>query len=113
MHEMSLAESILQIAEEEARKLGFDRVTVVRVEIGQLSSVAPEALRFCFDVVISGSIVDGARLEIIDMPGTGWCMQCDATVPIAALFEPCPRCGSYQVQPTGGTELRVKDLEVA
>lgn len=112
MHEMSLAEGVLQIVEDAARSQGFARVRAVRLEIGQLSSVETEALRFCFDAVVRDTIADGARLEIDAVPGAGWCMQCCDTVPLPALYEACPRCGSYQVQATVGTEMRVKDMEV-
>lgn len=112
MHEMSLAEGVLQIVEDAARQQGFARVSVVRLEIGRLSSVEPEALRFCFDAVVRGTVADGALLDIVDTPGTGWCMQCGDSVPIAALYDACPRCGSHQVQPTQGTEMRVRELEV-
>lgn len=112
MHEMSLAESIRQIVEDAGRAQGFARVKTVVLEIGQLASVEPEALAFCFDVVMKDSIADGARLQIDRVPGEGWCMQCADTVPITALYDPCPRCGSYQVQATGGTEMRVKELEI-
>lgn len=113
MHEMSLAEGVLQIVEDVAQRDGFSRVTAVRLEIGRLSSIEPEALRFCFEAVVRGSVADGARLEIVDTPGAGWCLHCSETVAIGALYDPCPQCGGYQVQPTGGTEMRVMDLEVA
>ena len=112
MHEMSLAEGVLQLIEDAARDQGFDSVRTVWLEIGQMSSVEPEAMRFCFDAVTRDSIAEGAILEIIDTPGTGWCMACALTVPMQARYDPCPRCGSYQVQATGGTEMRVKELEV-
>lgn len=112
MHEMSLAEGVLQIVEDAARAQGFSRVRAVRLEIGQLSSVEVEAMRFCFDAVIRDTLADGARLEIDRIPGAGWCMKCSENVPLPALYEACPRCGGYQVQPTAGTEMRVKDLEV-
>lgn len=112
MHEMSLAEGVLQIVEDAARSQGFARVKTVWLEIGQLAAVEPEAMRFCFDAVMHGSIADGARLEIVSMPGQGWCMKCAMTVPVAEQFDACPHCGSYQVQATGGTEMRVKELEV-
>ncbi len=112
MHEMSLAEGVLQIVEDAARNQGFARVRLVRLEVGRLSSVEPDALRFCFDAVTRGSIAEGAALDIVDTPGTAWCMQCSDTVPMAALYDACPRCGSYQVQVTAGTEMRVKELEV-
>jgi hydrogenase nickel incorporation protein HypA/HybF len=112
MHEMSLAESILQIVEEAALAQGFNRVRELRLEIGALSGVESEALSFCLDVVLKNSVADGARVELETMPGRGWCMHCGETVPITALYDACPRCGGYQVQATGGTEMRVKDLLV-
>lgn len=112
MHEMALAEGILQLIEDAARDQGFTAVRTVWLEIGQMSSVEPDALRFCFDAVTRDSIAAGATLEVVDTPGQGWCMQCSLSVSMQALYDPCPRCGSYQVQATGGTEMRVKELEV-
>ena len=112
MHEMSLAEGVLQLVEETARREQASRVKLVVLQIGKLSSVAPEALRFCFEAVTRGSIADGAALEIVDVPGAGWCVQCAATVPIAERYGECPVCGSHQVQPTGGTEMRVREIEI-
>lgn len=113
MHEMSLAEGVLQLIEDAAREQKFEKVTAVWLEIGQLSGVEVEAMKFCFDAVIRDSIADGARLEIIALPGTGWCMACSRTVPMAEVFGECPHCGGHQMQVTGGTEMRVKELEVA
>ena len=112
MHEMSLAEGVLQLIEDAARQQAFSTVSTVWLEIGQLSGVEPEALAFCFDAVTRGSIAQGARLEIIRLPGTGWCMACAQTVPMNEVFGECPLCGSPQVQVTGGTEMRVKELDV-
>ena len=112
MHEMSLAEGVLQLIEDEAGTRGFTRVTRVCLEIGQLSSVEPEALAFCFDAVTQGSIAAGASLEMQEVAGCGWCLPCGRTVPMTQLYDACPRCGGYQVQVTGGTEMRVKELEV-
>jgi len=112
MHEMSLATGVLQIIEDAARTGGFERVRVVRLEIGRLAAVEIEAMRFCFDVVVRGSVADGAALEIVDSPGAAWCLPCGDTVALGALGEPCPRCGSYQLQVSRGTEMRVIDLEV-
>ena len=113
MHEMSLAEGVVQLIEDAAREQAFGKVTAVWLEIGQLSGVEVEAMKFCFDVVTRDGIADGARLEIIATPGSGWCMQCSRTVPMSEVFGECPDCGSHQMQVTGGTEMRVKELEVA
>jgi hydrogenase nickel incorporation protein HypA/HybF len=113
MHEMSLAEGIIELVESTARREQAARVGLVVLEIGRLSAVEPEALRFCFDVVTRGGIADGAALEIIDVPGSGWCLPCAASVPLQERFGACPVCGSHQVQPTGGTEMRVKEIAIA
>ena len=112
MHEMSLAEGILRVAEEAAPREGFTRVQVIRVEVGRLAGVEVEALRFCFDVVVRDSLAEGARLDIVDSPGCGWCIDCSTEVGIDALYDPCPQCGGYRVQATGGLEMRVVDLQV-
>ena len=112
MHEMSLADGVLQVIEDSAKANGFTRVKTVWLEIGALAGVEVEAMRFCFDAVVKDSIADGTRLEIIETQGQGWCMVCTKTVPISQRFDPCPECGGYQVQPTGGLELKVRELEV-
>jgi len=112
MHEMSLAEGIVRLIEESARKEGFSSVKLVALEIGRLSSVEPEALAFCFDAATRGSIAEGARLAIEDVPGRGVCGQCGADAEIEAIYDPCPKCGAYGLRITGGTEMRVKELEV-
>lgn len=112
MHEMSLAEGVLQIVERTAEDNAGARVNVVWLEIGTLAQVETEALRFCFDVVTRGSIADGARLEIVAVPGAAWCMPCGERVALAAIGEACPRCGGYQLQVVGGNDLRVKEIAI-
>ncbi len=113
MHEMALCESILGIIEEEAQRQSFARVSAVWLEIGMLSHADPDALRFCFDAVTRDTIASAARLEIVTVPGEAWCMRCMAPVTIAARHDPCPSCGGFQLQVTGGDDMRVKELEVA
>jgi hydrogenase nickel incorporation protein HypA/HybF len=112
MHEMSLAEGVLQIIEDSARAQDFSRVKTVWLEIGQLSSVEPEAMRFCFDAVTRDSIADGARLEIVIVDGGGQCLNCGQTVKLGAVYDACPACGGYPVNPVSGTEMRIRELEV-
>lgn len=112
MHEMSLCEGVLRVLQEQAVSQGYSRVKGVWLEIGALSGVEPEAMAFSFDAVMRGSLADGARLEIIHLPGVAWCMQCAKTVEVGARYEACPDCGSYQLQVTGGDEMRIKELEV-
>ena len=112
MHELSLAEGVLRVIEDSAKTNGFTKVTTVWLEIGALACVESESMRFCFDAVVKSTLADGTRLEIIETKGEGWCVGCDRIVPIQQRYDPCPLCGSYQVQPTGGLELKVRELEV-
>lgn len=112
MHEMSLCESILGIIEDEAKQQGFSRVRRVRLEIGRLSGAESDAMRFGFDVVTRGTLAEDAELEIIELPGTAWCLPCGKAVEVEQRYSACPECGSFQLQVTGGDEMRIKDLEV-
>lgn len=112
MHEMSLCEGVIALVEDEAGRQGFRRVKTVVLEIGELGHVAPEAMEFCFEAVSRGTIADGARLAIERVPGAGWCLDCEKTVPLSERFGACPDCGRHRVQMTAGDELRVRELEV-
>jgi hydrogenase nickel incorporation protein HypA/HybF len=112
MHELALTESIVEMIEEESRNRGFSQVRVVRLEIGALSHVEPEAIRFCFESVARGGVTEDAKLEIILVPGEGWCLDCGKTVALGERFGSCPDCGGHHVQVTGGEDMRVKELEV-
>jgi hydrogenase nickel incorporation protein HypA/HybF len=112
MHEMSLAESVREIVEEAARRNDARSVLAVQLEIGALSHVEPDALRFCFDAVMRGSLAEGATLSIVATPGEAWCMPCAATIPLARVGEACPRCGGHQLVVSRGDAMRVVEIEV-
>jgi hydrogenase nickel incorporation protein HypA/HybF len=113
MHELALCQSILAIVEGEARARQISRVTAVQLEVGAFCCASPDALAFCFDAVMRGSIADGARLEMVPVPGRAWCIDCAAEVPVAVREDPCPRCGGRDLASCGGDALRVSELEVA
>lgn len=112
MHEMALAEGIWQLVDDTARREQARVVKTIVLELGQLASVEAESLLFCLDVVTRGSLAEGARIEIINTPGSGWCLPCAKTVPLGEIWGACPECGSHQVQATGGTEMRVMEIEI-
>jgi hydrogenase nickel incorporation protein HypA/HybF len=112
MHEMSLAENIVQIVEDTARSNGGARVSLVLLEVGQLAGVEIEALRFCFEAASRSSLAAGAALLIERPEGCAWCLPCATTVALASLADPCPHCGSHQLQVTGGTGLKVREIEI-
>lgn len=113
MHEMSLAEGIRDIVVQAAAAQGVTRVHGVVLEIGQLAAVEPDALRFCFGVMMRGTPAEGARMVIETTPGRGHCLTCDKLVSIETFYDSCPVCGNYQVRATGGMEMRVKALDLS
>ncbi len=110
MHEASLAGGVLRMVEQTAAREGFTRCLSLRLEAGQLAGVDVRALRFALDCLAPGTVLDGARFDIDEPPGQAWCMPCGQTVSISRRGDECPLCGSYQLQPSGGTELRVIDM---
>ena len=112
MHEMSICESIIEVIEGQATEQKFTQVLAICLEIGPLAGVELEALHFSYDVVTRGTLAENSRLDIIELPINAWCMPCSKKVDVKARFDACPDCGSYQVQITGGDELRIKNMEV-
>jgi hydrogenase nickel incorporation protein HypA/HybF len=112
MHELSLAEGIVDLVQASARQEAFSRVRTVHLDLGALSNVMPEALTFGFEAAARGSAAEGAELRIRRLPGQGFCTPCAAVVLVDARPALCPRCGGAQVNITGGNEMRVTELEV-
>lgn len=112
MHEMALCQGMVDLINDQQRRNGFSRVRRVIVEIGVLGHVDPHALEFAFEVGAQGSAAESAALEIREIPGSGWCMDCSETIEISARGEPCPGCGGYKLIVQQGEELRLKELEV-
>ena len=110
---MAIAESVLEIVLATARGSAAARVSTVWLELGALSQVEVRALAFCFDAITRGSVAEGAALEIVTLPGEAWSMPCADRVALATLGEPCPRCGSFQLQVLSGEEMRVKEIAIA
>jgi hydrogenase nickel incorporation protein HypA/HybF len=112
MHELSLLENVREILEEHAVSQNFNKVSKVTLEIGKLSCVESEALRFGFDVVMKGSLAENAELIITELNGLGLCQQCGQQSVMETLYEPCASCGSPDVKILQGKEMKVKDLVV-
>jgi hydrogenase nickel incorporation protein HypA/HybF len=108
MHELSIANSVVEICAEQAHGARVRRVTL---EIGQLSAVLPEAIRFCFDVCAKDTVVEGAALEIVEMPGQARCLACGATLDVAVPFGQCA-CGSEDLELISGQQLKIRQMEV-
>lgn len=92
-------------------QIGDVRVAVVRLEIGELSGVAVDAMRFSFDVCVRGTSLDGASLDIVRVPGRARCGTCNSEYGLTSFTLPCP-CGSFERELVAGGELRLTEVEV-
>jgi len=111
MHELSLLENVREILEDHAQSQKFSKVSRVTLEIGKLSCIEPDALRFGFDVVMKGSLVEGAELMITELNGLGRCQQCGQNTVMEVLYDPCGHCGR-PLTVVQGMEMKIKDLVV-
>jgi hydrogenase nickel incorporation protein HypA/HybF len=111
MHELGIAESLLEIIQDESKKHGLLRVNQVRLRIGALSTVVPEALSFSFEVISQGTLAEGAHLVMEEVPVTGHCQDCNADFEIDNSWFLCPQCGGALVMLVSGKELEIVDIE--
>jgi hydrogenase nickel incorporation protein HypA/HybF len=112
LHEIALCNSLVGLIRDQQRERGFARVRRVIVEVGVLGHVDPHALDFAFEVEAKDSPAQDAVLEIREIEGRAWCMDCSELVSIAKRGDACPGCGGYGMIVEQGEELRLKELEV-
>ncbi|AFY99565.1 hydrogenase maturation nickel metallochaperone HypA [Calothrix sp. PCC 6303] len=108
MHELGITQNIIAIVSEHA---GEKKVQRVLLEIGKLSVILPDAIRFCFDICSQGTVVEGAKLEIQEVTGLALCRKCGANIILEKPFGRCG-CGSQELDIIAGEELKIKEIEV-
>ena len=111
MHEMAIAQSLLDIILQEGETHRVRRVVSVALKVGELSSVVPESLRFCFELIAQGTIVEGAELQIERVAVTCRCEDCGKEFSVEHLLFVCPSCRSRRVEVLSGRELNIQSLE--
>lgn len=109
MHELSISRNVVAIVSEQAQHRKVLRVTL---EIGKLSAILPDAIRFCFDVCAKGTSLEGAHLDIVEIPGRATCRDCGAEFALHDIVARCA-CGGTRLVCRGGDELKIKEMEVA
>lgn len=109
MHELSIAEAIVDIAN---RHAAGRRVVRVEVKVGHLRQVVPDSLYFAFGLVAQGTALDGAELAIAQIPAAGRCRDCGAESLLEDFPLCCARCGGLDVEVFAGEELLVDTLEL-
>ena len=108
MHELSITQSIVDAVCERADGRPVRRL---RVRVGALTAVVPESLRFCFELVTEGTVLEGAELEIDRQAGAAHCRECELDFALTDAILLCP-CGSADVSVTSGRQLQILSMEV-
>jgi hydrogenase nickel incorporation protein HypA/HybF len=109
MHELGITQEIIALVSE---RTGGAAVRRVVLEIGKLSAVLPDAVQFCFDLCSAGTPVEGARLEIVEIPGRACCRACGAEFTLEQPYGQCG-CGNTDLRWLVGQELTIREVELA
>ena len=112
MHELSIAQSIVELAEREARNHRAVSIEELELEIGDLAGIDWLALEFAMESAVKDTILENARVIRQRVAGEGRCGDCENQFPMENLFSACPFCGSYMVKIIKGKELRIKSLMI-
>lgn len=108
MHELGITQQVVEIV---CRRAEGRRVKRVTLEIGKLTVVLPDAVRFCFDLCCEGTEAAGAKLEIVEIPARARCRDCQTEITRDQPFGMCG-CGSCDLDWLSGDELRVREIEI-
>ena len=111
MHEVTIAEGLIRMLEEETEKHGGTRVKVVNVRVGALSNCVPDALMFAFETSTVGTVAEGAKLNIEYVPAKGRCERCALEFEVESAIFMCPQCNQIAGEIVSGKELDLIDFE--
>jgi hydrogenase nickel incorporation protein HypA/HybF len=112
MHEVAIMEEAVRLAADAAQAAGKPRILTLRLRVGTLSGVVPDALRFAFDVVGRNTPAEGATLEIESVPVACWCATCQAEFAGHDFWNECPRCHDLSGDLRRGRELEIASVEL-
>ena len=113
MHELSIAQGIVDIIRQYVPEDQAAEVRLVRLRVGRMAGVVPDSLDFCFGAIVNGTSLREARLDIEETPVQSKCAACNQVFAVEGASFICPLCGSGEVSIVSGTELQVIEIELA
>jgi len=113
MHEAGLIQSMLATAEREARRAGGTRIELVRLRVGRLSAVVPEALEHAFAVLKTETMARDAAMDVEYVPGLLFCATCEQDFSTDDMIGECPTCGAPSGFVKDGMDVQLVSLEVS
>ena len=112
MHEMSVTQSLLEIALRHAERADARRITRLNLVIGELATIVDDSIQFYWDIVSRDTIAAGSKLHFERVPGMLRCLGCEHTFPLNGRDFACPACSERQVVIAGGDDFRLESIEV-
>jgi hydrogenase nickel incorporation protein HypA/HybF len=112
MHELSVTESLINIAVKHAQQANASRVTDIYVVIGALSSIVDDSIQFYWDLISAGTVCEGAQLHFQRVPARLKCLDCHNVCTLAKEMTPCPACGSAHIHVESGEEFWLDSIEI-
>lgn len=113
MHELSIAQSIVDIILQYVPDDQAHDVRLVKIKVGQMAGVVPDSLDFCFGAIVSDTPLSQARLDIEETLLQSQCKMCHEVFEVQGVTFVCPRCGSGEIKVISGTELQVVEIELS
>jgi hydrogenase nickel incorporation protein HypA/HybF len=111
MHEMGITQGILSASFDAAKQADADCITEIRISIGELTEIQEFALQFAFEALTPGTMAEGATLVVTHIPATSKCNECGLEYAHDRFEMLCPECGTFNVTPLTGRELRIDSIE--
>jgi hydrogenase nickel incorporation protein HypA/HybF len=108
---MGIMSGILDSSFEAAEKAGAQRITEIRITIGELTEIQEFALDFAFESMTPGTMAEGAKLVVTTVAPSSRCRDCGLTYDHDRFEMVCPACGSFNVEPLTGRELQIDSIE--
>jgi hydrogenase nickel incorporation protein HypA/HybF len=112
MHELSVTESVLEIACKHAEQAQAKKVTDIYLVIGKLSSIVDDSVQFYWDFISKGTLCEEATLHFKRIPAELVCLDCDHKYTLDDELTPCPQCGSARIRVVSGDEFNLESIEV-
>ena len=112
MHELSIAQSILDTIEQHAAVENAGKVLSIRLRIGELTAIIPDALTFSFEVLAKGTRAEGAHIEIESIPWCARCHACQHQFHVEDGMVRCPACSELGGETVSGRELQIMEMDI-
>ena len=112
MHELSVTESVLEIAIKHAEKAQAIRVTDIYLVIGRLSSIVDDSVEFYWNFITKDTLCEESKLHFKRVPAELICLDCEHKYKLTHDLTPCPNCGSARVRVLSGDEFHVESIEI-